>query len=270
MPSYTFLGTVLGAGSPISIARVLDGNLEPIVLSCMTLDGSIKFDATVRIVASHVEVVVSGECGEDHWSVGNYVDRLVRTLLDIYGYVNGQAYDLDLGHYIDHGAMDSGNWVKPFRVGALDLRQTVGTTFDELRGMVMLEALPPPGDERKARAAGQLTQALGDIRDAIRHPHDTAVFCFRAIEAIRQHYVEDGDRGPRASWERMGEQLRIDECWTQDIAPARKSQAHGEGQVLSGAERAEFVRRARAVVDRFVASVRNDFNALPDDFDILK
>ena len=273
-PTYTFLGTVLRANQePVTIASVREGNLEPIVVFSTTLDGSLSFDASIRIVASRIEVTVSNASGGSHSDVGNYVDRLVRILLDAYGYIQGHAYDVFISHYIDHRELDSKNWVRPFTVGAVNLQRDLETTFEDLLHIVTLEP-SELGDETKARAVSQLAQALADIREAIRNPHDTALHCYRAIEDIRQCYVEPGDRRgdevvTKPSWERMRGQLRFEESWIKDIASARRPQAHGDSRMLSGEERGEFVRRARVVVDRFLASMQNGFRPLSDEFEVL-
>ncbi|MCY3506529.1 MAG: hypothetical protein OXH12_09455 [Chloroflexi bacterium] len=271
MPAYTFLGTVLRARSPITLARVHEGNLNPIGLTCVTTDGTLRFDASIRVVASHVEVVVHNAYGDEPATVGNYVDRVVRSLLDAHGYVQGEAYELHIGQYIDHGKLESDEgWVKPFTVGALGVGKTVGTTFNDLVDLVILQDPAALADQDVARASACLSQALGDIREAIRNPHDTAVFCFRATEDIRRYYADDADTSPRPSWTRMGRALRIEQSFTAEVASARKRQAHGEGQTLSGEQRTEFVSRARAVVDRFVVSARTGLCELSEDFEILK
>ncbi len=270
-PTYTFLGTVLRANQePVTIARVRDGSLDPIVVSGMTLDGSLQFDASIRIVASRIEVSVSNPSGGDHSGIGNYVERVVRVLLDAHGYTQGHAYDVVISHYIDHRELDSENWVRPFAVGALPLPHDAEVTFDSLLPIVLLEP-SRIDDERRVRSVGQLTQALGDIREAIRNPHDTALHSYRAIEDIRQCYVEPGDASEdaRPSWKRMSSQLRIERSWIEDLTKARNPQAHGDSRMLSGEQRAEFVSQARVVIDRFIISMRNGFEPLSDEFEIL-
>ena len=67
----------------------------------------------------------------------------------------------------------------------------------------------------------------------------------------------------------MRRHLRIETSWIADIAAARHLQAHGASHMLSGEQRAEFVRRARVVVDRFIASMQRGFEPLSDEFEIL-
>ena len=271
-PTYTFLGTVLRASQePVTLAFVREGNLDPIVVSPRTLDGSIQFDASIRIVASRIEVSVSNASGGNHSSIGNYVEHLIRVLLDAYGYMHGHAYDVDLSHYIDHRELDSEKWVRPFTVGAVGLPHNVEATFDSLLRLVMVGP-SEVDDERRVRSVSQLARAMGDIRESIRNPHDTAFHSFRAIEDIRQCYVEPGDADDdsKPSWKRMRSHLRIERSWIEEIEAARHLQAHGASHMLSGEQRAEFVRRARVVIDRFIVSMRNGFEPLPDEFKVLR
>ena len=179
MGTYTFVGTVLRAHSPITIVSVREGALDPIRVSVMDTEGRLAFDAAVRVVASHVEVVVRDTQGSDAGTLGNYADRLVRGLLDAHGFINGEAYDLSITHYIDH-SFSGPNWVQPFTVGALSLESGVETTFDDLARIVFQNARDDLGS-KVVIASAHLAQALADIREAIRNPHDTALFCFRAI-----------------------------------------------------------------------------------------
>ena len=269
-PTYTFFGTVLRANhEPVTIGRVREGNLDPIEVAYGTVDGSIQFDASVRIVASRIEVTVSNAShGTTHSGIGNYVDSLVRLLLDAHGYTHGQAYDVVISHYIDHSELDSENWVRPFTVGSVGLPYNAEATFDSLLRLVTVGP-SEVDDERRVRSVRQLTQALGDIRESIRNPHDTAFHSYRAIEDIRQCYVEPGDADSRPSWKRMRRHLRIQRSWIEDIEAARHPQAHGDSRMLTGEQRQEFVRRAREVIDRFIVSMRNGLEPLSDEFEVL-
>ncbi len=262
MPTYTFIGTVQAMGNPITIAsRSVEpsDHFGPVPISRSFDDGSFTFDAWVSIVASHIKVIVMSN-SNDLLTIGNYVDETVRMLLDAYGYIHCEGYGVEITHYVNH---NEGIEAHPFSTGRVAVGQDYFDsefTLDNVMNLIILQ--PPISNPRAISASSSLHYALADIREAIRNPHATALFCYRAVESIKQCY--DG------KWDSMNAALRLEESWVKDFVDERNNQTHGIGQYTSGPRRTEMIKRTRAVIDRFMWSAQNDFNPLPKTFDILK
>lgn len=208
----------------------------------------------------------------------NYIEYFVRSIVDAFGYTEGRGYDVEITSVI--GQQDGQPWASfpvwaVFGVEVSALQQTKSErpiSFDEV--VPLLLDLPQQNDSDPIvakLAPQQLRRCLGDLREAIRSPHDTGLFCFRAIECLRQCFIldEDGD-DQRLSWERMGEILRIGESWTKGLTQISTSQRHGTSQYMSGEERVKAMQRTWSVVDRFVIYAKSDFCPLADEYELLE
>lgn len=96
-------------------------------------------------------------------------------------------------------------------------------------------------------------RAMGDIREAVLAPQDTAFFAYRSMEAVRTHFGESFESEDReVAWKRMREALNVSEAWikrTADLAwPAR----HGGSRQLSGVQRSQCTEDARELVWRLI------------------
>ena len=115
----------------------------------------------------------------------------------------------------------------------------------------------------------QLRVAMGDLREAIRSIDHTALFCYRAIECLRQCYIDrngqDDDATRKASWVRMKEELCIARSWIDDIQTASTRERHGGHRAMSGEQRTALMLRTWKVVDRFVMSAKSGFQPLSEE-----
>ena len=132
--------------------------------------------------------------------------------------------------------------------------------------------LTAPDQLRDEKASFRLTQlriALGDLREAIRSPNLTAFFCYRAIESLRQCYLDpdkrDDEAERRNSWQLMRNELRVDRSWINQIQEASTLERHGILQAMSGEQRVNLMLHTWKVVDRFILSAKNQFQPLSEE-----
>ncbi|WP_433679959.1 hypothetical protein [Nocardia sp. CA-119907] len=95
--------------------------------------------------------------------------------------------------------------------------------------------------------------ALADMRMALRLTIDTAFYCFRAIECLRQEFVRAEDRDKTApSWERMHAALGTSKAAMEPLTQLATARRHGESQPLSHGERVTWLRWTRDVIGRYI------------------
>ena len=275
MFTYVFTGTVLPERANVHIGIPPDRPLS-CVLNIPDAQ-AIQFDASIAINASQVAVVIkSPQQIDDLPTLKNYVEYFVRSVVDAFGYLEGRGYDVEITSLV--GQRDGEPWSSlpvwtVYGVEIAGLQETKSErplSIGEI--MPLLFNTPPQGGSVNAVVPGQLRQAIADLREAIRSPHDTGLFCFRAIESIRQCFVlpDDDDDDHKISWIRMGHALRIDETWSKDLAKVSTLQRHGIGQYMSGQEREAAMQRAWKVVDRFMVYVQGGLVPLTEDCDLLQ
>jgi hypothetical protein len=97
--------------------------------------------------------------------------------------------------------------------------------------------------------------ALADLRAAIESPDDTVLLTYRAVESIRQWFLdgdEDDGTSRKASWIAMRSTLSVDERSIRRISELARSRRHGGATPSTAEERKESILIARDVVARFV------------------
>ena len=114
------------------------------------------------------------------------------------------------------------------------------------------QILETPGDKQRS-----LRRALVDFREAIRSVEDTAFFCFRAIEDLRQYFVVVEDRDVKTSWNELAQKAKIPEetmAFVKDVLrPIAIPARHGNAKDIGQAERIEMLAHTWKVIDRFIS-----------------
>lgn len=274
MFTYIFTGTVLPERANVHILIPRDRPLSCII----DLPGGevMQFDASITIGASQVSVVIKSELEiADLATLKNHVESFVGSVVDAFGYLEGRGYDVEIKSLV--GQQDGEPWASMpiwtvFGVEIAGLQEAKSErplTFDEI--MPLMFNTPVQGGSN-SNVPVQLRRALADLREAILSPHDTGLYCFRAMESIRQCFVlaEDSDDDHKISWIRMGDALRIDESWSRDLARVSTQQRHGIGEFMSGAERLAAMQRAWKVIDRFLVYTNGGLIPLSDEYELLQ
>lgn len=165
----------------------------------------------ITIVASQVNVTVHTNSAEPVLDIKNRVTRMVKNLADAIGHVAGASLDVEIISCI---APDGSSHV--FNTGFDGLiRYEVGSEESQRIFNVLIA---------QATRSQFVRMALSDLRSAIREPLDTCVNCYRAVESIRQEYLEgNSDKGTarKNSWKRLRDAVGVDEAelrWLEDRA----------------------------------------------------
>ena len=179
--TYTFFGKVLPERALIEIREVLfevsgsddvpEGQLYVAILKS-------------QIIARYVAATAVGNV----FSLRNMVDDAVRRLLDAVGYVNGWAYDIDIIEAVR--SIDRQTWVFGIDIPALNgVAEKAGVAPQDVITMLNL----PQG--------WAVRQAMADVREAMKSSTDTGLFCYRAIESLKQGFAERMSLDPDRTWE---------------------------------------------------------------------
>jgi hypothetical protein len=194
----------------------------------------------IAIVASQVNVMVHSNSTEPVLDMKNRVTRLVRNLADAIGYVTGSSLDVEIISCI---APDGSSHV--FNTGFDGLiKHEVGSEESQRIFNVLIA---------QANRSQFVRMALSDLRSAIREPLDTCANCYRALESIRQEYLEgNSDKGTarKNSWERLRDAVGVDEAevrWLENRATPRR---HGNPIDVTHADRERALRLAWRVVGK--------------------
>ena len=259
---YTFFGKVLPERAFVTL-----GPIPRLGIRTILTDGNMDYDAQVVINTAQIIVVVhSHNSINDLATLRNSIETVVRGVVDTFGYIEGRGYDVEITAVVDSAGK---NWhVFPVEIAAIQATKNERPlTFGELHAL--LNPTADVFDDASTFRMMQLRIALGDLREAIRSIDHSALFCYRAIECIRQCYGDrsgqDDDAARRASWLRMREELCIARSWIDDIEKASIHERHGGHRAMSGEQRTALLLRTWKVVDRFVLSAKLGFQPLSEE-----
>lgn len=249
MTAYIFTGRVMPERANVNVSAV--------PIQFQATDAGVSGNGVISVVVSQVSVTLNTETvNVDLGTLKNYVEYIVRTLVDAFGYFSGRGYDVEITSVIEPNGKQT-----VFGVGIHELEEAQRERplgFHEI-----IEVM---------NKSVHLSRALGDLRESIRTPWDTGFFCYRAIECIRQSFKREEDgKDDSPSWERLRDALCIDRSWINYLIKFAKPQRHGETPYMSGKDRDSAMQHAWKVVDRFCVYVQRGFQKLPEnEFGMLK
>ena len=247
MNNYIFSGKVLPERANVSIT--------PLEIKTGVIDSGISDTAIISIAVSQVSVIFNTNSDSDLMTLKNTVESLVRNLVDVYGYLSGRGYDIEITSVVDPEGKHT-----VFGVGILELEKSQRDRPLSFQQLVTVMG-----------KSYHLHLALGDLREAIRSPLDTGFFCFRAIESIRQHFKIKEKTTDKLSWKILNKSLVIDRSWTDQVKKFADPVRHGDAINISGEDRILIMQHTWKVIDRFCLYVYRDFNDLSEnEFNLLK
>lgn len=97
--------------------------------------------------------------------------------------------------------------------------------------------------------------ALADVRQAQSLDDDSAFYCYRAIESLRQAFVlpEESEKKDKAkSWERLRAALEVTERQIGAVAEAARARRHGGDDTTEYEQRLDHVHLTRELIVRYV------------------
>ncbi|MFF0532884.1 hypothetical protein ACFYT3_31500 [Nocardia amikacinitolerans] len=150
-----------------------------------------------------------------------------------------------------------------YLAGNIDSRAAIGPTL-MLTGIARSTGTTVPGDllDRYAQAAAtnaNIRHALADLRSALSLSDDTAFYCYRALESLRQEFIDDSDPRPareKRSWERLRAALGVDEERARELAALATPRRHGANPHLPYDVRRMWLEWTRELVAIYIEADR--------------
>ncbi|NLE79368.1 MAG: hypothetical protein GX610_07235 [Rhodococcus sp.] len=146
-----------------------------------------------------------------------------------------------------------------FMTGTIADRAATGarSSFPEI-ALVENQAVPADTMNRYAQLAASnanIRHALADMRSALSLSDDTPFYCYRALESLREEFVDESDsrnNREKRSWKRLRSALSIDEGRAKDLAALAKPRRHGGNPHVEHDDRVDWLKWTRAIVAKFI------------------
>lgn len=201
-------------------------------------------DAVWHVVVrrSQFHVFIDGEIPDDVGTFLNEVESIVQGCVDSLGFHVATALRAEIRSMIVDGS-------------TLVLRDTKWSELlnDPDKNRVPAEEVEP---FVKASVEVPLVRfALADLRASLVSPDDSAFLAYRAIESIRQWFLQDSEdvsNDRDTSWVELRQTLNVNRADLDVLRLLANRRRHGGSQPLTANERKDAITLARIVVERFV------------------
>jgi hypothetical protein len=231
MHNYQLIGVVLPERAQISFGHPFHVQFAKGVVAM-----------TVSVINNQVAVWVNSPWAWDIHDLRNTVASHLTHQLSVAGYLTGNAYDLEITRVTaPHGAVDY--------VYGID----IPCIAEKMRGKFSPEAYNNLLDKTTGPLGLSLLRCFTDLTLAMKHPMDTAFYCYRAIEALRQHCgARHQIEGKKLQWPKFREILGIDEIEIAQIRDAAEGVRHGEVVPVTNEQRAALLTQTWGIVEKYL------------------
>lgn len=225
------------------IPERVDFNLSTVPVTITEANYGFKLKVFLSILKSQISVyITSDKKVSDFETLRNIILEFIHGHTDSFGYLHGLAYDVEITSI-------SGDQNEPYLIYGVQINEIEkdynNRPINDLNKILPLMA----GDNRHLR------YIFSDLRRAIKYPNDTGVHCYRAIETIRQFFL-DGDPhdkdARKQSWEKLRNSLNVTEDYLKSVEKYSLSARHGRPILMTGLKRVEIMKQTWKVVDRFL------------------
>jgi len=237
-----------GPGEPRQMLAVVTGTIHPNRVG-WTFDEPIRYTLNgarcqLSIVHSLFNLFIEADRPEDIPTFLNGVGSIVQGCLDALGFFLAAPLRAEVLSMIVDGV-------------EIHYRKL---QWDELlpddSNIARVEGVTLEPFTRTAIEEPLIRLALADLRTALEQPGDTVMLCFRAIESIRQCFLDgdaDDDSARKRSWIDLRTKLVIERDEITTLEALATSRRHGAETPTSEEQRIEALTLARRIVERFIA-----------------
>ncbi|NQT71302.1 MAG: hypothetical protein HQ553_00860 [Chloroflexi bacterium] len=235
MKRYYLSGTVHPERAQISIADIENELLGQDDTPYAKLKFNIYNNQITAVIDCHND-------NEDIHTIRNRVKAAVQIMTDTVGFIKGHAYDVEITKIFDEQAQFV--WVYGVSIPIIEERNK-GRQFSEA-----FEVYP--------LCSGMdglyLRRCLGDINMAIKHADDTAFYCFRAIESLKQYiaFKQNLEGKDRSKWQALVNAIGGKEEDLDNLKCLAFPARHGIPRSISDTERKELFLTTWDIVERFI------------------
>jgi hypothetical protein len=211
------------------------------------LDGNNIGKFTIAISVSQITAHLSTTKEDiDLFTWRNSLQPRIEVLVDSYGFLVGCGYEIEIIKAYDVQAKKD----HIFGVN-IETLPTCESKEELLRRYLLLLSLS------KGMEGGYIQRCLADLRQAIRNPFDSSLYCFRAVESIRQIYCYrqniDPEKQRSKSWQILREDLDLDESLIQNnIQKYAKVIRHGGLSQFTQEERTQMLGTTWNIVHKYI------------------
>jgi hypothetical protein len=195
--------------------------------------------ARVSILLNQIAIWVETETPWEIFDLRNTVKTIIRSQLSIFAYLNGLAYDFEITRIINQ-------------------QMNVNTVFG-----IDVPCISQRNFNLELESVSKLTigkhgifimRCFADLAAAIKYDNDTAFYCYRAIESIRNHYAATegmNENNENAIWGSFREFLGCSKDIIMNIKNEADPLRHGKNGIKLEMSREKILTTTWMIVDLY-------------------
>lgn len=239
MEPYIFTGLVLPQRAALSLAFPIQVDFKDGRPSCLL---------KVSIVLNQVWVSVdSSNVAWKLHDLRNMVRDVLQTHLSMVGYIEGHAYELEITRVVNQTTGD--DYVFGIDIPCLTSLKEGRDTTSEVQKLWSCCT----GDNGIF-----IHRCLNDLMLAMKNAEDTGFYCYRAIEALRNHAAAEAEilEGKDSEkWENFRSKAGVERDTIMAVKAAADPARHGTPISLSEEEREKILRSTWLVVRQYIDAI---------------
>jgi hypothetical protein len=206
---------------------------------------NVDAEARVSIVLNQIAVWIATETEWDIFDLKNIVKNILQNESALLGYLKGYAFEVELRRVL-HPELEI-DYVFGIDVPCVANRNEnldLGAKMAELRSKLI-------GSEGTI-----LARCFNDLVMALKIPDDSAFYCYRAIESLRQHIAMTHKITTESGqWEKLRRMTKVDKNTLMGIKAAADPIRHGGIMSITGDDREKILITTWDIVDRYITSM---------------
>ncbi len=259
MPRIVFLGRIYPERADITFrVRTPEGRCPAFQRAAI---GPVPaFTIELSLLRSQIIAICNLPNFRDEWipDIRNCVDEMARSWVDLFGFLEGAAYQLEITAWVDP------NTGHHELLGHLDSAARLALQLPKIAELVQQNREEGMNLVALALTDDALRLALAECRRALLYAASTAAHCYRAVEGIRKGLV-GGDTSP-ATWAAFRERVRVAETPLRSLADKSVPVRHGQEPYISSGDRSAIFAFTWKIVERYmICRLRYPGNQLPAD-----
>ncbi len=238
MKTYLLLGMVHPARAQVSLENSF-------MSQHLTSGRAVK--VVIKIQLNQIAVWIETEHEWDVYDLRNLAKTVVTNELAIVGFIRGYAYDVEIARIVN--PVDDLDAVLGIDIPCLVERNKDLNVEQRFR-------------EIHAKATGEhgvlLHRCLADLSAAMQHADDTGFYCYRAIEALRQHCARTHGIGldkKSEQWSRFHQVAGTTEEAVRHLKDAADATRHGDVVPITSDERKDLFLKTWDIVDAYLSGI---------------
>mgnify|MGYP001566633949 CR=1 FL=1 len=230
MSKVFFSGVVLSERAPLSVSEIRSQVMGPDDKTIVTL--------ALNIWNNQITVVVESD-EPNLFTLRNIVRSEAEFVTNVAGFILGYGYDVEITKAF-------GEALDPTRVFGID----IPVLSERVKGRDVNAQVNAIFPLCFGRDAIYLRRCLADLSFAIKRPDDTAFYCFRALESVRQSFGADLPEADQ--WKAMGEAVGSSKSDMEPLRTHAFPARHGIPKPTSEEERKALFLYTWEIVERYI------------------